>query len=414
MTQEIVIIGGGPIGTWTALQIKKRNSAIAVTIYERFQTYKRDHIMTIQEKSFRRSSADALQEEAFLHKLCDLQATCSELCKPVSTTNKAGQFVMPPRLDIRTIEFEHFMKQECRNEGVNFVYKRVESPEVIMGMHPGCRQFIAADGANSSMRSALWGEESMYRYKLFPSLDFKYKAVGQPRYMLESTFADIAHLGLEYVSMQGPDGLADVNLRFIVSQENYDKIRGGTFKEPLVVQEDSPFWGQMHGEPLFGGRTFKEDFYGFLKRREDYAGEVRANTPITMTKIYLARYTTNSFAKMVPYKNEDRGWFLVGDAAMGMPFFRSVNSGLILGAQLGQLLAMEKDVTKKVHHYNKRIRPMRILEEFAITKYLECKVHFLQKFARPILFHAARVPGLKRPVVQPFDYIARLRGARFP
>jgi hypothetical protein len=99
---------------------------------------------------------------------------------------------------------------------------------------------------------------------------------------------------------------------------------------------------------------------------------------------------------------------------MGMPFYRSINSGLILGAQLGLLLSTSTSPGKKAAIYNRVVRPARVASEFRRTKYLECKAHALLKVIRPILFHAVRIPGLRGLVVKPFDVVARWRGARYP
>jgi hypothetical protein len=412
MESKIVIVGGGPIGCWTALQVKSRNPHLDVTIYERSRDYQRDHIMTIRRSSFLRWSARSAQNDRLLAWLFGAQATCSELCGPRAVAPASGG--VAEWLDIRTLDFERIVKEDCGARGIRFVYKKVESPGEVMEAHPDCLQFIAADGANSRMRTAIWGADCLSRYDILPSLDFKYKAIGQPRYLLKSTFDRLAHMGLENINLEGPDGCSDVNLRFVVSQTDYDAIPSATFKEPLIVTPDAAFWSGMSRKPLYTGRTFREDFYDFLEMRRAFAGERIADAPITMTKIYLSRYAAREFARTIGCGARNRTWFLVGDAATGMPFYRSVNSGLILGSQLGLLLSTRRSARQRVRIYNHLIRPARVASEFRRTRYLECKAHALMKVIRPILFHAARMPGLRAPIVEPFDVVARWRGARFP
>src|SRR5262249_27563013 len=146
-----------------------------------------------------------------------------------------------------------------------------------------CEHFIAADGANSKLRTKLWGADCVYRRDILPSLDFKYKAVGQPRYLLKSTFSELAHIGLENVGLQGPDGLTEVNLRFVVNKDDYDAIPAATFKEPLIVTPGSPFWEKMSQKRLYGNRTFRDDFYESLRMRREFAAEELADAPITVT-----------------------------------------------------------------------------------------------------------------------------------
>jgi len=414
MEPEIVIVGAGPIGCWTALQAKWRNPDLKITCYERFRQYQRDHIMTIQRKSIVSWCANGAGKGDFLKRLFGAQATCSELCGSRAKLNPSVNAGLPRLLDIRTIDFERIVKSECEAAGVEFIYRKIDTPHEVMDAHPACLHFVAADGANSKMREALWGKGCLFRYDVLPSLDFKYTAKGQPGYLLKSTFDRLAHVGLENINLQGPDGCSDVNLRFVVSRGDYDAIPPATFKEPLIVAPDSPFWQRMGKKRLYGGRTFKDDFYGFLEMRRQFAGERRVGSPIRMTKIYLSRYAAPEFARTVGGGGRARTWFLVGDAAMGMPFYRSINSGLILGAQLGLLLATTMSPGRKSSIYNRIVRPARIASEWRRTKYLECKAHALLKVIRPILFNAARIPGLRIPVVAPFDAVARWRGARFP
>jgi len=67
-----------------------------------------------------------------------------------------------------------------------------------------------------------------------------------------------------------------------------------------------------------------------------------------------------------------RAWFLVGDAAMGVPYFRALNSGLILGSRLAQILGttnwpISGNLTRQVWFYRLH-QPMRVRTEFAIAR----------------------------------------------
>jgi 2-polyprenyl-6-methoxyphenol hydroxylase-like FAD-dependent oxidoreductase len=157
MGSKIVIVGGGPIGCWTALQAKKRNSSLDTICYERFRDYRRDHIMTIQRRSIIRWCAKDAANDSFLKRLFGAQATCSELCGTRADSGNSQKASLPRLLDIRTIDFERIVKEECEAVGVRFIYRKIESPEILMDEHQDCAHFIAADGANSRMRAAIWG-----------------------------------------------------------------------------------------------------------------------------------------------------------------------------------------------------------------------------------------------------------------
>ena len=48
---HIAIIGAGPVGLWTAIQIKKRSPDAQVTLFERYDEYKRHHVVSVQRSS---------------------------------------------------------------------------------------------------------------------------------------------------------------------------------------------------------------------------------------------------------------------------------------------------------------------------------------------------------------------------
>ncbi len=339
MGSEIVIVGGGPIGCWTALQAKWRHPDLKITCYERFLQYQRDHIMTIQRKSIVRWCANGARKGDFLGRLFGAQATCSELCGSRTKLNPPAKSGLARLLDIRTIDFERIVKAECEAAGVEFVYRKINSPREVMEAHPACLHFIAADGANSKMREAIWGKGRLYRYDILPSLDFKYKAKGQPGYLLKSTFDRLAHIGLENINLQGPDGCSHVNLRFVVSQEDYDAIPPATFKEPLTVAPDLPFWQRMNKKRLYGGRTFKDDFYAFLEMRRTLRGRTAGgqpdhndqdlSVPLYGTRVFENDWTRRAGAHMVS------GWGCRhGHAVLQVHKFRAD-----FGCQLGLVLS---------------------------------------------------------------------------
>lgn len=416
MHTDVVIVGGGPIGCWTALQIKKRNPKARIVIYERKPVYERDHILSISKRSFLKWAKHSSDSAAFLKQVFNAQATCSIAAgyqsgvsgqKPdLDLSTVSSKFSLwrklPKILDIRTIDFERIIKDECIKAGVDFVYKKIETIEEAMNLHPTCTKFIAGDGAHSKMREGLLGKDSVWRRDIYPSLDFTYAAHDQPAYLRINTYDKLGHVYAENIGLEH-NGKSIINLRIVVSKAEYNAIPEATFKKPLSVTPEAEFWSKNGPSRLYG-RTLKQDFYDLLALRKCSAGERMTDSPVTMTKIYLSQYCAKKFAKTVERTGRKATWFLVGDAAMGMPFYRAINSGLILGSQLAYLLTSKlvSDAAKETV-YNYYTRPFRIGREFARVAKTEAKIMLYKNFWRPIFFKIAQTPAA--PIVRvPLDY----------
>ena len=48
---EVIIVGAGPVGLWTASQIKKRNPALSVLLYESKREYICSHVLKLEHFS---------------------------------------------------------------------------------------------------------------------------------------------------------------------------------------------------------------------------------------------------------------------------------------------------------------------------------------------------------------------------
>jgi 2-polyprenyl-6-methoxyphenol hydroxylase-like FAD-dependent oxidoreductase len=67
----IVIVGGGPVGLWTAIQLKKRCPESHIVVYEKYLSYRRSHVLSIDRNSLSRFAFKdgTLRELEFMQKL---------------------------------------------------------------------------------------------------------------------------------------------------------------------------------------------------------------------------------------------------------------------------------------------------------------------------------------------------------
>jgi hypothetical protein len=385
MCADVVIVGGGPVGCWTAIQIKNQNPELEVCIYERYANYRRDNKLSIDRASFeshRKVMGDALEAQLF---------------KDIASANNSAAHLedskgLRPVTHISTQDLERILKDHCEKRGIAFAVKAMETPEQVMELHPECQIFVGADGAHSKMRKGLLGEDDLYKKDLLHSLDVTYRVKGQAKYLAEPTYDKMDMIVVETVGRE-QNGETIVGLRFLVNQESFTKFPEATFKKPVFMDDYSTYQGEgrsrkvapgdveglarkqravdifneMNEEEIRQVTLFREDLRKFQDIRKNFAGEELIEASETVTKIKLSQYASKKFAMTVDNQSRRAGWFLVGDAAMGVPFYRSVNIGLKMGSQLGAVIGgndFSTDVKAKLYN---AIRPLKLASEFGLV-----------------------------------------------
>lgn len=185
------------------------------------------------------------------------------------------------------------------------------------------------------------------------------------------------------------DGETPVALRFILDKATYDSIPEATFKAPLKMS------GTYISDPekqlcSFRGNQigpFENEIRKFQDLREKLTGENRVHDSELVSKVKLSQYASKQFAVTTASNDNERraGWFFVGDAAMGVPFYRSINAGLTLAGKLGPILAdPEKSAEIKTKLYEAQREPT-LKREFNIVSKKMRGINFYKDNIRPIL-----------------------------
>jgi 2-polyprenyl-6-methoxyphenol hydroxylase-like FAD-dependent oxidoreductase len=350
---ELVCIGGGPVGIWTAIQIKKRNPKTNITIYERFETYQRSHVLRLDYWSltlYAKVLGDSFEKD-FLKEVAN------------TTMNKIK--LNPTKsVFIKTNDLEIALKKYAQNLGINIIYKKVLTIEEVESLHPNCKHFIAADGANSAFRKQLLGEDDMKKKALQHIIEMKYSVTNKTsKIKLNEVFkvnSEIEFMGFEYVG-RFRNNSTPISIRFFIDEKTYELIPGATFKEPLTV------------EAIKNNSNLKEihaTISTYLNYRKEKCNDTVDYSNIKISKLPLYIYAANKFA----IERNEKAWFLTGDAALGVPYFRALNSGLMLGSRLSQILTSRinkldnnSGITIQTELYNFH-RILHIQTEFNIAK----------------------------------------------
>lgn len=345
MHQSFIIIGGGPVGLWTAIQLKKRQPACDVCVYERHESYQRHHVLRVDHWSmlvYNRQHRKDEHEEAFYRSVTDHSVAGI-------TWRPAGSVAL------RTSDLEEALEHYAHRLGIHRVQEAITDPHALMARHPECHHFIAADGARSDLRTQLWPAPAIEERPLQHIVELKYQVEGPVDRSRSRLGREVLHhMAFDHVGRTRA-GHTPVTVRLFLAPAEHAAFPESSFKAPLCVTD------------LRLPLAIRQDLLNYLRVRHHEAGEAVCPQHAVVTKLVLSLYAATAFARKV----DGRNWFLVGDAAMGVPYFRSLNSGLIMGSRLAQLLSTPPWVPfmsaeYAVQRYN-RYRPWHVATEFTLA-----------------------------------------------
>ncbi|MDD9900279.1 MAG: hypothetical protein OXT65_04810 [Alphaproteobacteria bacterium] len=313
---DVVIVGGGPVGLWVATQIKKRRPHLGVHVHERYQQYERSHVLRLEHASmqiYSKLKNDAAEKDFF-------RAVTGKTPREIFQTAAIGH------VNIRTNDLEGALTSYAKTLGVNIHYSTVTNPEEVEKMYPGCKTFIAADGAHSKMRTALLGEQSTKDFPLQYVVEVKYEAKGRAGELqpddLFRTGKIMDSTPFEYVGRE-KNGKTPVTVRFFVDEDTYNALPQASFRAPLSLNDaEIP-------------ASLAQDIKTYMNVRAEKAGETFLEGSDKMSKLTLSLYKAKTFAVE---RGNGKAWYLAGDAAMGVPYFRSLNAGMLIGSQLAAIV----------------------------------------------------------------------------
>jgi len=318
---DVVVIGGGPIGLWTAIQTKFLTGK-DVLVLEKYSEYKRADIrLNINASSFA-GAAD---------------------CEPLQALiRKWGNRLVP----IKEMEDE---LTKCANEiGVKILNRTVVDPKIVQSQYPTARVFVGADGARSAVRKELFGNEYKFNTPLQYIAQVQYliqtpKADEPPNGKIDTSVQQVKKAALTYKKQkfanhliteairQEVNGLSRVTLHIFLDEQTYWKMADATFGNPYYFEAD------LHKVPDVL-RDVLIKWWGSHKDHEIVNQEKKNKISI----IPLASYAAKNVYQTSPKADDSKDQVvtaLVGDASQAFPFFRAINNGFILGTKLSQCIS---------------------------------------------------------------------------
>lgn len=300
-TTDVVFVGGGPVALWTAIQTKLQAPQANIVILEKYTEYQRIHNLFI--------------EAASLNSSCQ-----SPLFKDLVQSLKSSR-------TISTKELERTLAVLVEKVGVT-IQRNIEILNPTNDLKPfsKAKVVVGADGAHSIMRQYIVdkpAEECLEVQKnLHYIADLTYTEKKEPISMIQkmSVNSTVGNCIYEIHSNKSQK----TTLRTFISADSYEKMKNATRKTPKNIYSDEV------------DASVRQEYLTFLKSKyhDNFEQYVDLNDA-AVTTTTLGSYISKKLVR----KENDRICCLVGDAAFGVPFFRSLNNGFISGTKLAQTIA---------------------------------------------------------------------------
>jgi 2-polyprenyl-6-methoxyphenol hydroxylase-like FAD-dependent oxidoreductase len=298
---DVLVVGGGPVGLWTAVQIKINRPSTKIIIVEKHPEYKRGHIVSLDPQSLYGAAHHPVIEQ---------------LAKDVTENNNIRTNDIEQRLVTLCGELGILIKKNC------FLETRTQLEE----MFPFVPVVIGADGSHSMIRKRVFGGQMRYYEYLQFIVEVKYEVSGttRPFNMVTEAYPTMKVMGCiatEHVGKE-KEGVTPVTLRLFVDEKTLETLSEATFKNPLCLPRDE----------FRVNEQVQAKIKLWLQAKKLYCNEQVVPDSIKITTTKLAAYASQAFIR----GEENTHFCLVGDAAFGVPFFRSLNNGLLCGTELAK------------------------------------------------------------------------------
>lgn len=330
---DVVCVGGGPIGLWTAIQTKLNRWESNIVVLEKHSDYQRKHVLSINPKSLPKLDKFVPRHDASAQ-------TFEEVFNEFKTIVKgfAKDKIIP------TLEIENKLKNLAVKAGIVIAYENLQTneqtgettkpkgitqPEELSQYFPNAKVFIGADGAHSVVREKIF-QDNAERTELQHVIQIKYhvKGIG---FRLEKIQLDCAQCAIDNVANEHvgkynkEEDKTPITTQIFIDKESFNKLeKKAQSGKPLNLREIKELDTQV-----------ADKITTWLNEKHRFQDEQIIEGSEQISVIPLGYYKADHFIQ----KEAKKVWALVGDAAFGVPFFRSLNNGLLCGTKLAKAVA---------------------------------------------------------------------------
>ncbi|MCX7091658.1 MAG: hypothetical protein NTU48_09440 [Legionellales bacterium] len=302
MPNTIIIIGGGPIGFSQALGLKTLNPNLRIVVFEKYPEYQRHHTLNMQHQNLR------------------------EWMQAAGLTESETLLALEKRLQnnahIRTSELENTLKTMALGLGIEVCYEAITQDNIATKLsdYPDTSLIIGADGTHGITNQIFFLPENQVKYEFDYALQCRYDVTKKRTQPLYSAMVQSGRLAHEYTGPRdATTRLLPVTTQVIISKEEYQRLKeSAPSKSPLNME--IPL-AELR-EKLGGLSPFLVNY--LAEKGQDGVQNLRLS--VNELPATQARQVTSTTHR-IPV-------VLIGDAALGLSYFKGLNAGLLASAKL--------------------------------------------------------------------------------
>ncbi|KTD57556.1 FAD-dependent oxidoreductase [Legionella shakespearei] len=302
MNPDVVLVGAGPVGLFTAIELKCHNPALQIKVLERNNEYSRHHILRVEEESLVKSLA----------------------YKHYPKVRQLKGFVP-------TSEIETTFLNIAQELGIQIERgAKVTDANELLQQYPSAHTIIGADGAHSTIRKQLFDDKKIVDKNLQYIVEIKYKVNGKTSRLPGTTYGpalgQVNHFISENVGKR-KNGTTPVSLFIFVDEKTYNEVRKHPNAKLADLKPDSSAMASL-----------LNSIQPWLSLRKVTLNEELLLDTVKINGVALDVYQSECFAKKIGTQNV----YLAGDAAAAVPYFRALNAGLISATLLAKTIAQSE------------------------------------------------------------------------
>ncbi len=366
---DLVIVGAGPLGLLNAIGlIKNKKPQPKIVVVEKYEQYQRGHNLSV----------DHFHLKKFI-KACGDDQKLNELYKRIKTNKH-----------IRTNELERFLREYAVQLGVEIQTGTAvtDVEHEVYSAYPNAKFIIGADGSHSTVSRQIFGEGNIQKLPFDYVMQLRFEVEGDGLIKscgLDALSAFMQAYGVvcqEFVGKKDPDGKTPITFQVMISKEHFEQLYPiATSKSPIL-----PFSAKQEKREQVPSQLI-DLVKGYLGMRIAHYTNNMQLVRIDDAKISVNEAPATRAKSVIREEENGRITVLVGDAALGLSYFKGLNAGIENAAKL--LPALCSDDKKKLKDYeewfDKDLAPRKVAEVVSYSSYRVRLPEKIFRFFRGVL-----------------------------